>query len=566
MLNIENKKCDTRYDLPPRWQSIAHAFVEQVRSRPAQIAIIDSLGTSLTYIQLLQAAMAAALHLKEELKSSCCVGIILPPSSAAAIINVALILLGKIPVNLNYTAGQRCLDAMLESAKITTIVSSEKMLSRIGLEVKQKLIFVEELKKRVGPLARLESWFLSHLLPLEELEQCFVGMAKKPSEEARQLASSLSTFPPAALKRPQIPATVIFTAGSTGDPKGVVLSHANILSNVHAIAQVGQVKPGELILGVIPFFHSFGLTVTLWAPLCLGCTVVYHYDPRDALRIADLCQAYKASTLICAPTMLAMYLRRCAAEKFATLKNCIVGGEKLKEQQCKEVKEKLHLTPLEGYGLAETGPVLCCNVGNSIILPDGRSVPGNKPGTVGRPLPGTAIRILDPDSRLELPAGKEGLIEVRGPQVMMGYMNRPDETQSVFNEGWFRTGDLGYLDEEGFLTVSGRLSQFSKIAGEMVPHLAVENEIMRLSGATANEVRVTSVPDRNRGERLVVLYSSIGCTPAHLVQELRQAGLPNLWIPESHDFICVDELPIFMNGKVDLRALKEIAAKHYPAS
>ena len=194
-----------------------------------------------------------------------------------------------------------------------------------------------------------------------------------------------------------------------------------------------------------------------------------------------------------------------------------------------------------------------------MVLPDGRKVHGNRPGTVGLPVPGTAIKTIDPDTGEDLPPGAEGVIAVKGPQVMVGYLNRPEETAKVLKDGWYATGDLGYVDADGFLKITDRLSRFSKIAGEMVPHVGVESAIMEVAGVDEHHLAVTSLPDPKHGERLCVLYTDLGMSPDEIHKALTASRLPRLWIPSVRDFVQVAEIPITGTGKVDLRRLRELA-------
>ena len=547
--------------LPGHWLSLGHAFVHQARARPFALAIADSTGAHLTYQRSLVAAIALANLLHSTLNQTTCVGVLLPPSAGAAIANLAVMLLGKVPVNLNYTCGQGLFDASVAECDAKQIVSSDRFLKRLDIEPKRDVIRLEDVQEDILLTDKIKAWSEAEIVPERLLGHMLPGLVPYHKMGLSAQSGVVMRGQSIASSRLTDPASIIFTAGSTGIPKGVVLSHSNVLSNIHAIRLQGHVQPGEVVLGVIPFFHSFGLTMTLWAPLCLGETVVYHYDPLDARRIGELCESFKATTLICTPTMMSLYLRRCRPEQFNTIRACILGGEKLKRQELLDIERTLGKTPLEGYGLAETSPVISCNVPGEVTLPDGHRVSGTKPGTVGRPLPGTAIRVVDVDSGKDLPRGGEGMILVSGPQVMMGYLNKPDATAKVLKDGWLTTGDIGFLDRDGFLTITGRLSQFSKIGGEMVPHLAVEDELMRLTAAGANELCVTSVPDDRRGERLVVVYSNLETTPAQVIEKLRATNMPRLWIPEPLDFIRVSELPVLRNGKLDLRAIKQIAVE-----
>ncbi len=544
--------------LPSHWVSLPQAFLHQARKQPHALAVCDSLGTKLTYHQLLLKSIALANLLSKSLNSSRCVGIMLPPSAGAVIANLAVCFLGKVAVNLNFTAGQKAFDLYLEKCEIKHIITARPFLKRVPLESKSSYIFIESAQHDADLVTKLKSWTESDLMPESILGEFLHGISANHRIDVQGFGLPKAAAAGNSTKLND-PVTIIFTAGSTSDPKGVVLSHRNILSNINAIKMQGQIKDGEIVLGVIPFFHSFGLTMTLWAPLCLGETVVYHYDPFDARRIGDLCDANKASCLICTPTMLGLYTRRCRPEQFKTMRVCVVGGEKLKENQGREIQKTIGIFPLQGYGLAETSPVVACNVPNHVTLPDGRVVDGNRIGTVGLPIPGTVIRITNLETGEEVPKGGSGLINVKGPQVMLGYLRQPEATARAIKDGWFNTGDIGFLDEDGFLTVTGRISQFSKIAGEMVSHMAVEEELFKVSGAGAGELSVASVPDDRRGERLVVVYSRMDKEPLQVVDELKKGALPNLWVPSASDFLKVDVLPVMPNGKLNLRQIKQIA-------
>ncbi len=237
----------------------------------------------------------------------------------------------------------------------------------------------------------------------------------------------------------------------------------------------------------------------------------------------------------------------------------ILGAEKLKPELAADIKRVLNIEPMEGYGCTELSPVVAVNVPREVELKDGRRVHGNRLGTVGRPVPGTAIKTVDPATGADLPVGSLGVIAVKGPQVMVGYLNRPDLTAGAINDGWYLTGDLGYLDADGFLKITDRISRFSKVAGEMIPHVGVESAIMEATGVDEHHVAVTGVPDPKHGERLCVIYTDLGMAPAKLHHRLASGTIPKVWIPSVRDFIHVEELPITATGKVDLRRLKEIA-------
>ncbi len=529
--------------------------MHQAKTQPHALAVCDSLGTKLTYEQLLIKSIALANVLSKSLNSSICVGIMLPPSAAAVIANLAVALLGKVAVNLNYTAGQKAFDLYLKKCKLKHIITAKPVLKRAQVDTRVPLIFIESIQKDIDFMTKLRSWMEAELMPEALLAKVLEGLSSKHRVYAQDFDVE-ETDPDS---RVNDPATIIFTAGSTSDPKGVVLSHRNILSNIASIKEQGQIKNGEIVLGVIPFFHSFGLTMTLWAPICLCETVVYHYDPFDARRIGELLESFQATCLICTPTMMGMYVRRCHGDQFKSIRNLILGGEKLKENQRIDIEKATGIVPVQGYGLAETSPVISCNVPNHVTLLDGRVIEGNRYGTVGLPIPGTVVKIIHPETGENQDQGKSGLILVKGPQVMLGYLGDPDTTKRVKKDGWFETGDIGFLDADGFLTVTGRVSQFSKIAGEMVSHMVVEEELFKDSGAEQGELSVTSAPDARHGEKLVVVYSKMYQTPEDTVRAMRKSRFPNLWIPDPKDFVKVDALPVMPNGKLNLREIKRLA-------
>jgi acyl-[acyl-carrier-protein]-phospholipid O-acyltransferase/long-chain-fatty-acid--[acyl-carrier-protein] ligase len=318
-------------------------------------------------------------------------------------------------------------------------------------------------------------------------------------------------------------------------------------------------KPEEVLLGILPFFHAFGFTITIWAGLCLGKKTVYHFNPLDSRTVGKLCEEHGVTLLVGTPSFMRFYLKNCEAKQFRTITHLLLGAEKLKPELARDIQDALHIDPVEGYGCTELSPVVSVNVPNDVLMPDGRRISGNRLGTVGQPLPGTALKTIDPETGVDLPRGAEGIIAVRGPQVMVGYLNRPEATALVKKDGWYSTGDLGYVDADGFLKITDRLSRFSKIAGEMVPHLGVESAIMDVTGVDEHHVAVTGIPDAKHGERLCVLYTDLGMSPVELHHRLTAGPTPRVWLPSQRDFLHVEEIPITPTGKVDLRRLKQIA-------
>ena len=527
--------------LPAHWTSLTRAFVEAARAQPGKVAMADSTKVSLTYADAFLRAVVLSRVLKRILGPEPYVGLLIPPSVPTAVANIAVMLLGKIPVNLNYTASQALIDASINQCGIKHVLTSPKLLEKFGIAPKAELVYLEDLRDKVTTLDKLTGAAIAKLTPTALLGLLLPGLKKDDLNAT---------------------ATVIFTSGSTGDPKGVVLSHRNILYNIHQMNNHLDLLPEETVLGILPFFHSFGFTVTIWTVLCLGKKVVYHINPMDAKIIGDLCEKHGITMIASTPTFVRSYIKRCPKAQFKTLKHLLLGAEKLKPELCEEIRQAIDVDPLEGYGTTELSPVVAVNVNYDLTLRDGRKVKGNRFGTVGMPLPGTEVKTVDPETEADLPLGATGLIWVRGPQVMVGYLNRPDATSKVVKDGWYNTGDLGYVDSDGFLRITDRLSRFSKMAGEMVPHMGVESAIQNALGVPEPCVAVTALPDPKRGERLFVLYSpDMPVSPAEVVTRLQATDLPRLWIPAAEDFVPVDAIPILGTGKVDLRRLKEMAVE-----
>ncbi|HTW81296.1 MAG TPA: AMP-binding protein, partial [Terracidiphilus sp.] len=358
-------------------------------------------------------------------------------------------------------------------------------------------------------------------------------------------------------------ATIIFSSGSTGDPKGVMLSHYNIASNIEQMGQTFMFGRKDSLLGVLPFFHSFGFTVTLCLPAVLGVSVVYHPSPLDLTAISELVRDYKVTFLMATPTFLQAYMRRCSPEDFGSLDFVLVGAEKLPERLALAFEDRFGVKPLEGYGATECAPVVAVNT-RDFRAPGFRQV-GGKRGRIGHPLPGISVRIVDPETREPVAAGAAGLLLVRGPNVMQGYLGRPEKTAEALQDGWYVTGDIATEDEDGFLTITDRLSRFSKIGGEMVPHIKVEEQLHEIAGATEQKFVVTAVPDGKKGERLVVLHLLQPAELKAVIEKLPQTGLPNLWIPRPNQFFAVEEFPHLGTGKLDLRRIRELALEFSPA-
>lgn len=520
-------------DSPP----LPLVFSRAAKRCPWRAGVSDSSGTALNALSTLTGAYLLGRELDRLTAGQERVAVLMPPSVPGALANLGLSLRGKAAINLNYTASKDVVDACLTKADVTTVVTSRKVLEKLGWEPAGRKIYLEDVAPSISAARKALTAAYFAVAPSFVLERTTLRKARGPLDRT---------------------ATVMFTSGSTGTPKGVELTHANVLSNIEAVAQVIALGPDDCMLGVLPFFHAFGFTVTLWLPACLGMGAAYHFSPLDARVIGSLAEKRKATILLGTPTFLLAWMRRVEPEKLKTLRYAVVGAEKLREEVAKAFAEKYGVTPLEGYGATELSPVASVNIPD-IDWPRDKQK-GTKLGTVGLPLPGVYMKIVDPDTGRELGPDAPGLLLVKGPNVMKGYLGDAALTAGVLRDGYYVTGDIAKIDEDGFVTLTDRLSRFSKVGGEMVPLIKVEESLHDALGALDQTFIVASVPDDRRGERLVVLYKG-DVDPDSVLKKVADSGLPKLWIPDKSNFHKVEEFPLLGSGKVDFQKLKAEARR-----
>ncbi len=515
-------------------RTLPEAFWRESKKHPLRFCIADSSGKKLNYAATLLSAVSVANALRPRLSGEKNIGIMIPPSAGGVIVNIAVSFLNKVPVNLNYTTSHDALSSIQGQCEMQYVITSRRFLEKVPIDLPGELIFLEDLIAGVTVKEKIRALVQAFILPRE------IFLGPKAKRNIHDLA------------------TIMFTSGSTGVPKGVMLSHANITSNLEGLYQVFKVKNEDKILGILPFFHSFGFTATIWFPLISGMGAVYHVNPLDAKMIGKLVRTHKISMLMATPTFLNAYTRRCKGEDFKSLRIVIVGAEKLKPQVLQAFVEKFNIEPMEGYGCTELSPIV------SINLPDVKDGSAqitqimHKPGKIGLPLPGIAVKAIDQNTGRSLDVDQNGLLIVKGPNVMKGYLNNDQKTKEVIKDGWYITGDMANIDEDGFITITDRLSRFSKIAGEMVPHIKIEEKIHTILNVTEQVCVVASVEDAKKGEKLVVLCLRDIDVPS-LVDELKQSDLPNLWIPDAAAFHKIDAIPFLGTGKLDLGTVKRMA-------
>jgi len=511
-------------------ETIGRRFVAAARERWGALGIADSFGKEMTFGKTLIGAQLLRRWLDRNAPDQPMIGLLSPNSVGTALANIAVTLSGRTAVNLNFTSGAASMASAIEQCGIKTVLSSKLFLVKQRIDPMPGVVYLEELLPKFTGVDKAIAFLQARFMPAGML-------AKGQTDDV---------------------AAIIFSSGSTGEPKGVELTHWNLLSNMDSVAQVYPVGPSDVMLGILPFFHSFGFGYNLWFPLLNRFPVIFHPNPNDAKTIGELSEKYGATFLLSTPTFAATYTRKCTKEQFAKIRYVLVGAEKLRPAVAQQFEEKFGIRMHEGYGCTEMAPVVSVN-GPDFISddPSQSSQLGFKAESVGRPLPGVSLRFVDPATLEPVPNGQEGLLLVKGPSQMRGYLKQPERTRSALVDRYYNTGDMARLDEEGFLFITGRLSRFSKIGGEMVPHLKVEECLQEIMDDAA--CLVIGVPDAQRGERLVVLHTSKDLTPAAMVAHLDSAGLPALWIPKPNQFFHVDEIPTLGTGKTDLRKSTDLA-------
>jgi len=509
-------------------------FWRAARRMGRRTLMADGTGVVLSGWRTLAGALAVARWMRHRCAGESNVGMMMPASCSAALVNAAALICGKTPINLNFTGARSHLDDAVVRCRLKTIFTSRQFLQRISMEPRPEFVYLEDV------MAALTRW---------ERFLCLVIALVTPGWLADRLLLHRSRMDDLA--------TVMFTSGSTGRPKGVMLSHHNVVSNIEAMAEVFQFSRRDAIMGVLPPFHAFGFTVTVWIPLYLGVRVVYHSNPLDAKGVGQLVAKHRATILLGTPTFFSLYARGCPPEDFRSLRLAISGAQKLAPAVAEAFERHFGLPISEGYGCTELSPVVSVNVADVEI--GGVRQSGWRRGSVGRLLPGLAARIVDRDTLEPLAEDAVGVVQISGPSVMIGYLDDPHATAEVLRDGWYVTADLGSLDEDGFLYIHDRVARFSKIGGEMVAHAAVENALHEAEGSVSRNFAVLSFADVSRGERLVVLYDGPDLDVEALRDRMLRAGVPRLWIPSPRDFHRVESVPILPSGKLDLATARRLA-------
>jgi len=519
---------------------LAEECVRGLKRRRFATAVIEGIDhTRLSRAKLLGAAAALSRHLRKEFSDER-IAIVLPASKGSMVANLAVTLANKVPVDLNITMGRAANESCCRRANLRVAISATPFMERLkDFPWPERVLKLDELLPRMKRQI-IFWWIMSVLVP--------AGLLLRLLQIPRQGGHA--------------EAILLFTSGTTGEPKGVVVSHRNVVGNVSQFRELLDAKETDAILASLPFFHTFGSTVTLWYPLIEGVRIVTYPNPLEGAKNAALIERYKLTFLLATPTFLRVYLRKAEPEQLRTLRLIITGAEKLPLDLAGHFEKRFDKKVFEGYGLTETAPVVSVNLPDPEPGKPGEQVqPSSRLGSVGRLAPGMAAEIREPETDRKLSLHDTGMLWLRGANIFEGYLHDPKRTAEILRDGWLKTGDIGRFDEDGFLYIEGRLSRFSKIGGEMVPHETIEQKIidvLELSGRDERPIAIAGVQDEAKGEGLVLL-SAVDLDLAELRKKLHEAGVPNLWIPKQVHR--VDSIPVLASGKLDLKKCQALAAE-----
>jgi|CZKI01.1.fsa_nt_gi acyl-[acyl-carrier-protein]-phospholipid O-acyltransferase/long-chain-fatty-acid--[acyl-carrier-protein] ligase len=536
---------DAFSERPMLRRHIGRETVRALARRPGSVALIDRTAERRVVgaAQLIAAAAVLGRRLRKTVPEKR-VGVVLPPGAGATIANLAVVCAGKIPVNFNFTAGRTSAESSIAVSGVRTILTADAMRAKLAdfPWPERTLDLRAEIQASGGKRAMLPWLAAAWLLP----NQWVASLLGLPRTGDRQEAA------------------LLFTSGSVGNPKGVVVTHRNLLANCAQISSMSILPDTVTMLGCLPVFHCFGFTVTLWYPLIRGCLLVTTPSPLDTRAMVDSIREENVTVVIGAPTFLRPLMKRATPADLRSVDLVVSGAEKLPEDLRRGFLEKFHMEILQGYGLTETSPVSSVNQPHPpVTTPTADEQIGKKAGSVGRLLPGMSARAMHPDTGEELPRGETGVLWLRGSNVFSHYLEDEAGTGEAIRDGWFVTRDLGWIDEDGFVTVEGRLARFSKIGGEMVPHGTIEQKIAEVYGIDPGDAQpfvVVGIPDEAKGEKLVIV-STLELSAGEIKDRLAAAGFPNLWIPRT--VLKVGEIPILGTGKLDIVRCRRLALESF---
>lgn len=527
-------------------EPLQNRWLDNAKANLGKICCTDATGAKFSNLKFIAAVLTLSKILEKTLKNEKNVGVLLPSSAGAAIVNMALFAIGKTPVNLNYTLNEASMGAALNKAQMGAVVTARKFLDKLCAKgfsfenlLENKAVFTDDLKEKVSARSKISALLCAAILPAPLVRKFYFKRVSLDDTAA-----------------------ILFSSGSEGEPKGIELTHKNLLTNIKQISELLNFRKDDVILNSLPIFHSFGLTVATLMPLAEGIRQAIAPDPTDGAAIGKLAARQNATIMFGTSTFFRLYIKN---PKFhplmlQSMRMVIAGAEKLKSDVKEAFKMKFGLEIYEGYGATETTPVACVNMPNVLERESLKELTFNKPGSVGLPLPGTIVKIVDPATLEELKTGEDGLIIIGGGQVMKGYLNDEAKTAEAICEiagvRYYKTGDKGHIDEQGFVTIVDRYSRFAKIGGEMISLTSVEEQISKVLGEAS--LVAANVPDDKKGEAVALLVKS-QMSEEEILEAIKAANLAPIMLPSF--IFCVEEIPTLASGKVDFKAAKAKAAE-----
>jgi acyl-[acyl-carrier-protein]-phospholipid O-acyltransferase/long-chain-fatty-acid--[acyl-carrier-protein] ligase len=498
-----------------------HEFIKTAKARGSKMAIIDrTTDRRLTFSKTLIASLILSRVISRYKEGF--IGIMIPTSAGSILATSATVMSGKVPVMINYSTGaaENCEYAQRKCG-FHTIITSKALLEKIGCRVVPGMIFIEDILAKVSASDKLRA-------------------ALKSKLPARLIIASLPKI------EEDDTLVILFTSGSEKEPKGVQLSHRNMGANIQDLVKVFKLTADDSFMGVLPLFHVFGHNANFWLPLVMGMTNITVANPLEYKNIPQYVREEKATLLAATPIFFAGYLRESKPGDFTSLRLLLAGADKTPVWLRDAYKEKHNIDLLEAYGTTETSP------GVSVNTPY-----DSRPGSIGKPLPGAQVKIVDIITGREVPAGHEGKILVKGDLVMKGYFDDIEETSLRIKDGWYDTGDMGTMDKDGYLWHLGRLKRFVKIGGEMVSLVRTESVLEKMlpQGVVCC---IVEVPDSLKGAKIVAAITQKIDERAVLKQMSKE--LPSLALPK--EFVYFPELPKMGSGKVDFRTITQMVRDH----
>ena len=497
-----------------------HQFIDKAKIFKEKLAVHDfTTNTRLSYSRALIASLILSRFMQK--LDHGFIGVMLPTSAGCILTKLAVLMSGRTPVMINYSTGaeQNAIYAQ-RKCDFRTIITSKKLLEKIDCPVVDGMEFIEDYMARITTSMKLRA-AVTAALP--------AGIIKKLVHKGNEDET----------------AVILFTSGSEKDPKAVQLSHRNISSNVESVTTIFNFRSDDVFMCALPFFHVFGLTANLWLPLSQGMTLLTYANPLDFKTVCTIVREQRATFLVGTPSFFWGYLRKSEEGDFSSLRIALTGADKCPDALREGFRLKHGITVFEGYGATECAPVISTNTPEF-----------NKPGSVGKPIPGVQVRIENYETGEESATGEDGKILVKGKNVMKGYFNDFEQTSLHIRRGWYDTGDMGNIDEEGFLWHVGRLKRFVKIGGEMVSLVKIEDVLEKYLPEDSH-CCVVEIPDAIKGAKIVAV------TTRELDEKdiLKQMSkhLPPIALPKI--FLVWETLPKMGSGKIDFRTISEMAGQ-----